>query len=245
MTAQVLDTHVHLLDPAHLTYPWLHAGDPLTRPWPAALYADDAPAVTAAIIVEAGVAPGQTAREVSWVRAQAAAHPWIRGIVAHAPVDQSAALKAALAACRHDALVVGVRRNLQDQPPGFLRNPALHDGIRHLGQAGLPFDACVRSWQLAELGELAAACPDTVIVLDHLGKPRCDEPGKLNGEIHRFSRLRLWICGEQRGDRLIKRHCARRVLSNWPGVATRRELCGSHRILRLRRRPNRRPANRC
>ena len=31
----------------------------------------------------------------------------------------------------------------------------------------------MRSWQLTELTELAAACPDTVIVLNHLGKPRC------------------------------------------------------------------------
>jgi len=179
MTAQVLDTHVHLLDPAHLTYPWLPAGGTLKRSWPAAHYAANATAVTAAIIVEAGVAPGQAAREVSWVRAQAAAHPWIRGIIAHAPVEQPAALKTALAAYRHDALVVGVRRNLQDEPPGFLRTPALRDGIRRLGRVGLPFDACVRSWQLAELAELAASCPDTVIVLDHLGKPRCG--GDLSG----------------------------------------------------------------
>jgi L-fuconolactonase len=179
MTPHVLDAHVHLLDPAHLTYPWLPGGDTLQRPWHAAHYAADAPDVAAAIVVEAGVAPGHAAREIAWLHAQAAAHPWIRGIIAHAQVEQPAALEAVLAAYRHDALVVGVRRNLQDEPPGFLRNPALHDGIRRLGQAGLPFDACVRSWQLAELGDLAAACPDTVIVLDHLGKPRCG--GDLSG----------------------------------------------------------------
>ncbi len=50
MTAQVLDTHVHLLDPAHLTYPWLPGGDTPQRPWHAAHYAADAPGVTAAII---------------------------------------------------------------------------------------------------------------------------------------------------------------------------------------------------
>ena len=66
-----------------------------------------------------------------------------------------------------------MRRNLQDEPPGFLRDRALRAGMRRLGESGLPFDACVRSWQLTELAELAAACPDTVIVLDHVGKPRC------------------------------------------------------------------------
>ncbi len=45
--------------------------------------------------------------------------------------------------------------------------------MRRLGESGLPFEACVRSWQLSELEELAAACSDTVIVLDHAGKPHC------------------------------------------------------------------------
>ena len=83
------------------------------------------------------------------------------------------ALAAGLGQLRGDDLIAGVRRNLQDEPPGFLGDRDLRDGIRRLGQAGLPFDACVRSWQLTELTELAAACPDTMIVLDHLGKPRC------------------------------------------------------------------------
>jgi hypothetical protein len=99
-------------------------------------------------VVEAGVAPGKASREVSWVRAQAASYP-------------------------SDGMVLGVRCNLQDEPPGFLRDHALRAGVRRLGECGLPFDACVRSWQLTELEELAAACPDTVIVLDHAGKPRC------------------------------------------------------------------------
>ncbi len=173
MAAQILDSHVHLLDPARLTYPWL--GDLITgqQPCDAARFAAEASPVTGAIVVEAGVAPGEAGREVSWVRAQAASHPWIRGMVASAPVDQPAALEAVLDAYRADGLVVGVRRNLQDEPPGFLRDPALRAGMRRLGESGLPFDACVRSWQLSELEELAAACPDTVIVLDHAGKPRC------------------------------------------------------------------------
>ena len=171
--AAILDSHVHLIDPARFTYPWL--GD-LTigqERCDAARFAADTSPVTGAIVVEAGVAPGEASWEVSWVRAQAASHPWIRGMVASAPVDQPAALEAVLDAYRADGLVVGVRRNLQDEPPGFVRDHALRAGMRRLGESGLPFDACVRSWQLTELAELAAACPDTVIVLDHAGKPRC------------------------------------------------------------------------
>ncbi len=173
MTGQVVDSHLHLIDPDRFGYPWIGAGDELDASWDAQRFAAEALQVTAAIAVEAGVESGQAGREVSWVRSQAAAHPWIRGLIAQLPVEQPGALAVGLGQLRGDDLIAGVRRNLQDEPPGYLHDQDLRDGIRRLGQAGLPFDACVRSRQLTELSELAAACPDTVIVLDHLGKPRC------------------------------------------------------------------------
>jgi L-fuconolactonase len=173
VTGQVVDSHLHLIDPDRLDYPWIGTGDELDTSWDAQRFAAEALRVTAAIGVEAGVAPGHAGGEVSWVRSQAAAHPWIRGMVAQLPVEQPGALAAGLSQFRGDDLIAGVRRNLQDEPAGCLSDASLRDGIRRLGQAGLPFDACVRSWQLTELAELAAACPDTMIVLDHLGKPRC------------------------------------------------------------------------
>lgn len=173
MTGQVVDSHLHLIDPDCLDYPWIGAGDELDTSWDAQRFAAEALRVTAAIVVEAGVESAHADREVSWVRSQAAAHPWIRGMVAQLPVEQPRALAAGLSQFRGDDLIAGVRRNLQDESPGFLGDRDLRDGIRRLGQAGLPFDACVRSWQLTELTELAAACPDTMIVLNHLGKPRC------------------------------------------------------------------------
>jgi L-fuconolactonase len=173
MTGQVVDSHVHLIDPGRLDYPWIGVGDELDTSWDAQRFAAEALRVTAAIVVEAGVASGQAGAEVSWVRSQAAAHPWIHGMVASLPVEQARALAAGLSQVRGDDLIAGVRRSLQDEPPGYLADRDLRDGIRRLGKAGLPFDACVRSWQLTELAELAAACPDTMIVLDHLGKPRC------------------------------------------------------------------------
>ena len=129
--------------------------------------------MTAAIVVEAGVAASHARREISWVRAEASRHQWIRGMVVQVPVEDASTLAARLPELRGDQLIAGVRRNLQDERPGYLTDPALRAGIRQLGAAGLPFDACVRSRQLTELAGLAAACRGTVIVLDHLGKPRC------------------------------------------------------------------------
>jgi L-fuconolactonase len=173
MNGHVLDSHVHLIDPSRLDYPWIRAGDDLDQSWPAQRFAAEALHVTAAIVVEAGVARGQAGREISWVRSEAARHRWIRGMVAQLPVEHAGALDAWLTEFRDDDMIIGVRRNLQDEPPGYLEDADLRAGIRRLGAAGLPFDACVRSWQLTELTALAGACPETVIVLDHLGKPRC------------------------------------------------------------------------
>jgi L-fuconolactonase len=173
MTGHVLDSHLHLIDPYRLHYPWITRGDDLDQAWHPPRFAAEALQVTAAIVVEAGVAPRQAGREISWVRAEAARHPWIRGLVAQLPVERASALAAGLCEFRGDDLIAGVRRNLQDEPAGYLADPGLRAGIRRLGAAGLPFDACVRSRQLTELTELAAACPGTIIVLDHLGKPRC------------------------------------------------------------------------
>ena len=173
MTGPVLDSHLHLIDPGRLDYPWIRDGDDLDQSWDPPRFTAEALHVTAAIVVEAGVAPGQVGREISWVRAEAARHPWIRGMVAQLPVERASGLDARISEFRTDDLIAGVRRNLQDEPPGYLADPDLRAGVRRLGAAGLPFDACVRSWQLTELTELAAACPETAIVLDHLGKPPC------------------------------------------------------------------------
>jgi L-fuconolactonase len=169
MTANVVDTHVHFIDPGRLSYPWLEGS--LDRPHTPLEYAAEHGTPPDALMVEAGRVPEQAGDEISWIRREAADRAWIRGIVAHADIDDPG-VEPTLRAYGADPLVVGVRRNLQDEADGFLAAPSLLHGIRLLGEHGLPFDACVRARQLPELIELARACPQTTIVLDHLGKPR-------------------------------------------------------------------------
>jgi L-fuconolactonase len=68
-------------------------------------------------------------------------------------------------------LVGGVRRLLQDEPPGFATSPMFVEGVRQLAPHGLSMDLCVRQHQLDEVVHLVEACPEVVFVLDHLGKP--------------------------------------------------------------------------
>lgn len=168
MTAKVIDAHVHLIDPRRLDYPWLEP--PLDRPHPPAAYLGARTDPPDAIVVEAGVAPGRAGDELDWIRKEAVEHPWIRGLVVHANVEARAAAREIEEHARN-RFVVGVRRNLQDEPAGFTASAELKHGVRLLGEHGLPFDACVRAHQLTELAQLADAVPHTTIVLDHLGKP--------------------------------------------------------------------------
>ncbi|HJP73755.1 MAG TPA: amidohydrolase family protein [Pseudonocardiaceae bacterium] len=164
---EILDAHVHFWDPRALRYPWLDDVPALNEPFPPQRLRRPVDV----IVVEAGRAEQDAAAEVEWIRREAHDQPWIRGIVAHVPLENPARAAAVLRGYRDDPFVVGVRRNVQDEAPGFLGDKGFRAGVGLLGEAGLPFDACVRAHQLTELAELAAACPETTIVLDHLGKP--------------------------------------------------------------------------
>ena len=67
--------------------------------------------------------------------------------------------------------VVGIRRQLQDDPIAFFDHPGLLEGLRMLPARGLPYDACIVHEQLPALTELLSKVPDLPVVLDHLGKP--------------------------------------------------------------------------
>ncbi|MFF2040860.1 amidohydrolase family protein [Kitasatospora sp. NPDC058170] len=181
MTPAVVDAHVHLWDPGRFDYPWLT--EPALR---RAVGPDELAAAAGepigVVVVEAGRRPEQAGAELDWVRARAAHRPELLGMVAHLSLEQPESPEQAedlperIRRLAADPFVVGVRRLLQDEPAGFTAGTGLRAGVALLGDSGLPFDACVREHQLAELDELAAACPQTVLVLDHLGKPRPGAP---------------------------------------------------------------------
>ncbi|SCY74608.1 Predicted metal-dependent hydrolase, TIM-barrel fold [Rhizobium sp. NFACC06-2] len=58
-------------------------------------------------------------------------------------------------------------------PPvkGVLLEPAFRDGARRLGARGLTLDVWAYHTQLDEFENLARFCPETTIILDHLGGP--------------------------------------------------------------------------
>ena len=64
-----------------------------------------------------------------------------------------------------------VRASVATPPPYLLMNARFREGVSRLAPLGLGFDAWVIHTQLDELGSLAGACPETRIVLNHVGGP--------------------------------------------------------------------------
>jgi predicted TIM-barrel fold metal-dependent hydrolase len=56
-------------------------------------------------------------------------------------------------------------------PPGLLADRHFRDGVKTLGRLGFSFDAWLYHPQIDEVTALARACPDTRIVLNHVGGP--------------------------------------------------------------------------
>ncbi|GAB7037032.1 MULTISPECIES: amidohydrolase family protein [Catenuloplanes] len=165
-----VDAHVHFWNPETLHYAWL-TGTPLDRPYRPVDLAAELGDLPDLVMVQADCAPHQARAEVEWVRAAADVYPRIRGMVAYAPLETGPAATGLIEEYAADPFVVGVRRNIQDEKPGFAVTGHFRYGVRALGAAGLTFDACVRHHQLPDLVALARDCPGTTIVLDHLGKP--------------------------------------------------------------------------
>ena len=170
---------MHFWDRGRLHYEWLTDGDPglqrdflpehlspeltsLARVRPAGL-----------VFVQADCRPDQSVAEVEWVHGLARSGPPLLGVVAHAPLQNGPGCEPELERLVATApLVSGVRRLLQDEPPGFVTDRSLVAGVRLLARHGLAMDLCVRQHQLDEVVDLVDRCPDVLFVLDHLGKPR-------------------------------------------------------------------------
>ena len=164
MTA-LIDSHVHVWDPAVNTYDWL-SGD-LDRAYLPPEYEAGAPETTGVVFVQAGAIDGL--EEALWV--DSLDWPHLLGIVAHAPLEHGEAVARRFDELQRIQRVVGVRRLLQDEPLAFFDDPGLLAGLRALADRGIPFDACVRHAQLPALTALLRRVPELRVVLDHLGKP--------------------------------------------------------------------------
>lgn len=75
-------------------------------------------------------------------------------------------------------------------PEGLYRDSTFRDGLKHVGELGLTFDAWILEPQIGDVTDLARAFPDQPIVLDHCGTPLniASYRGKLHENFDRWRR---------------------------------------------------------
>ena len=170
----IVDSHVHFWNLAQLRYAWLDGLPALNRPFlPADFSSASAGAdVCKMIFVECGCESAQSLAEVNWICSLAECEPRLKGIVAHASLENGEAVRAELQELAKCKLVKGVRRNLQGEHDAeFCLRPNFITGMKLLAEFGFTFDLCIRHDQLPMAAELVRRVPQVTFVLDHFGKP--------------------------------------------------------------------------
>ncbi|WP_159710243.1 amidohydrolase family protein [Geminicoccus flavidas] len=170
----IVDTHVHLWDPAEIPMDWCAGVPALNRPFGLAELDEARRAVQLEqiVFVECDVVPGRSLDEARRIAAMAEADPRLAGIVAHAPVENGAAVAPHLEALAGLGLVKGVRRLLQNEADdAFCLRPDFQAGLALLPKYGFHFELCIFHRQFPAVLELVARHPEVRFVLDHIGKP--------------------------------------------------------------------------
>lgn len=179
----MIDTHIHLLEPEYFTYPWTESLPSLRGRFDFSDYleASTGCGITAGVFME--VDCGEPAQEAARFCALAEEPGClIRSVVALAR-PESPDFEHDLDCLSHPRLA-GIRRVLHVQPDDLSASALFRRHVALLGNRGLSFDLCVLERQLPVALELAAACPQTTMILDHCGCPDIaghGEPGRFEG----------------------------------------------------------------
>ena len=169
----IIDTHLHIIDQAALSYPWLSGVPALNRTFSYEEYAQEARrcGISRTMHMEVDVDPAEIEREMDYVRGKAGeAESLLCGKIA-ACRPESKEFAELLERQRADPFVKGLRRILHVMPDNLSESTLFRDNIRRLSGTGLTFDLCVLPRQISQAIALADLAPDVQFILDHCGVP--------------------------------------------------------------------------
>ena len=171
----IVDTHVHLWDPARIKYPWLADAEALNKPHLLSGYraATEGLTIEKMIFVQCEADFAQFAEEVDWVTERAREEPRIQGVVAWAPLEKGQAAREDLAKLSENPLVRGIRRIIQfEDDVAFCLRPDFVRGVQLLPEFDMTFDLCIKGdEQFKNTLELVRQCPNVQFIADHINKP--------------------------------------------------------------------------
>lgn len=169
----IIDTHLHVVDPWTLDYPWLATVPALNQAWPYAAYELEArrAGIARTLHMEVDVAPERIEDETGYI--ETLSHrpdSLIAGAIASCRPEEPD-FAAYLERQRHNPLVKGFRRVLHVMPDELSEQPLFRDNIKRMSGSGLTFDLCMLPRQLPNAMALADLAPDVTFILDHCGVP--------------------------------------------------------------------------
>ena len=168
----LIDTHLHLIYRDRLGYAWtsgipaLATGD-FTLADYAALIAGRG--IAGALFMEAGVDDADYKTEARFV-AGLVGQNGLLGQIASCRPEEDEGFDHWLDECQ-GLKVHGFRRILHVMPDALPQTPTFRRNLAKIGARGWAFDICVLARQLPIAVDLARACPDQPLVLDHCGVP--------------------------------------------------------------------------
>lgn len=169
----IIDSHLHLWDPANLQYPWLDNIPVLNRAFLLKDYdkATEFVSVEKMIFVQCECIASQCESEAVWVSRLAQEDQRIQGIIPLAPLEENDVIEI-LERYATNLLIKGIRRIIQFEPdPAFCLNPNFIRGVQLLSKFNYTFDICIHYKQLPQAINLVSKCPNVKFILDHIGKP--------------------------------------------------------------------------
>jgi len=171
----LIDTHQHLMYPTQFSYEWaggipvLHNTAYEVPTYESMVPRDD---VAGTIFMETAVDQQYYRAETAFAL-EFAADPSSRmlGVIAAAYPEGSVEFDEWLEETSDNPLVVGYRRILHVVDDEVSRQPSFRENVRKMGSAGKTFDMCFLEGQLDVAIELARACDNTQLILNHCGVP--------------------------------------------------------------------------
>ncbi|WP_305767994.1 amidohydrolase family protein [Candidatus Epulonipiscium viviparus] len=174
---QIIDAHFHIFDPDRFCVEWLKEVDILNRPillseFEALAEGDDYKVVGAVHVELDTIAAQKKAENDYFVQLAADRSDFVKSVVLYADLLDPD-MEQSLAEYTNKNSVAGVRYILHfdNTPAKTCLNPTFIENVKQLGKMNLHFEACIRPGELADLYQLAKQCPETLIVLNHMGLP--------------------------------------------------------------------------
>jgi len=195
----IIDTHLHLIYPDRVSYPWLAGAPAINKPWHIESYFAEAEplGIEAALHMEVDVAEADIEAETRFVTSL---HPKLIGAIAGCRPGE-----AGFAEWLEVASTIGgvkaMRQVIHSLPAEAILTPLFVENLKRLPAYDLPFDLCIRAEQLLTVGKpLIEKCPHVAFVLDHMALQDAD-PAKFAAwkigiaELARFPNLVCKISG--------------------------------------------------